>query len=109
MKFPFGFDIDGYVADLPEDIVEVFRNTLVVETRRPIINGRETDVPTWNTIKKIISSRCMICFPVHYPALYIRLHSYNKGTSRRAVCMFNDVMNKIKNKGCPCECHSIDR
>ena len=102
MKFPFNFGIDGYV---PDDVADVFRNTLIIEVRRPVINGKATDVPTWNIVKKIINSRCMVCFPVHYPALYIRLHSNNKGTSRRAVYMFTDVMNKIKSKGCPCDCH----
>lgn len=102
MEFPFNFRIEGYI---PRDIVDVFKNTLIIEMGRPIINGKEVDERTWNTVKKIISSRCMVCFPVHYPALYIRLHNNNKGTSRRAAYMFNDVMSKILKRGCPCDCH----
>lgn len=100
MHFPFKIDVDG-AAD---DVVDIFNNQLVIDMGRPYINGRRVDEDVWMNLKKIIIERCMPCFPVHYPALYIKLHHHK--VTERAIATFNKVMDMIKDKGCPCHCHS---
>lgn len=99
MHFPFKINTDG----APDDVIDIFNNMLIVEMDRPYINGRLIDEATWLHIKKIMMERCMPCFPVHYPALYIKLHKHK--VTERAIYTFNRVMNMVKDKGCPCLCH----
>jgi len=96
MRFPI---------NVPEDIYDVFQNKLIIDMGRPYINGRPVDESTWNNVKKIVKERCMPCFPIHYPALYIKLHSDKNKLTERSIEVFSTAMENIKNKGCPCDCH----
>lgn len=101
MRFPIKTS-DG--SELPGDINDVFQNVLVIDMGRPYVNGRRIDEETWNIFKKIVNKRCMPCFPVHYPALYISLHRHK--LTQRAVSTFHTIMKNVMNKGCPCHCHA---
>ena len=96
MHFPFK-------TEVPDDVMDIFNNQLIVDMGRPYINGQPVDERTWTTIKRIITNRCMSCFPIHYPSLYIKLHNHK--LTQRAIFVFKDAMYKIKDKGCPCSCH----
>ena len=96
MRLPF---------EVPDDIYDVFQNKLIIDMGRPYINGRLVDVETWNTIKKIIKERCVPCFPIHYPALYIKLYFDKNKLTQRSISVFNASMERVKLNGCPCDCH----